>query len=395
MTVAAVLALSGMGAASRARAEGPAPEEGKPIVIGRELTLPSRILDRRMALRVYLPDGYGRAGKRYPVLYTFQSFFHHVSGIASYLSRVNAAPELIVVSVVNYASADLSPEKLESNPDSGGADRFIRFFREELHPFIDARFRTHPYRLLYSGSFGGAFVVYALLSQPDLFHAYIAATPAITYEGGSDFILENAESLFKRAVFRNRYLFMAVENEPALMPALEKFVALLRRQNPGGLAWEFHPWPEEDHYTLPHRTIFQGLRGAFARWSRLPEEVAAGGADAIRTYHQEVSAWYGGDLGLSRSALYRAARDHMERENYEEAVQVGLLLTEIHPDYDFGYRLLGQAYEAAGRLDAALSACETAYDTAVKNDSPHLGVFKGALESLREKIRRGKGSSPP
>jgi len=360
---------------------------GVPVVIGEELPVDSEALGRKMWLDVYLPPGYAEGTARYPVLYTFQSFFHHVSGIADYLAQVNAAPPLIVASVRNYSSADLSPEVLPSNPDSGGASRFLRFFADELVPTIDARYRTVPYRLMYAGSFGGGFVVYSALVRPETFNAYLAATPAIDYEGQSRFIATNAASWLRENEFHNRLLFMAVEDAPALAATMEAFTALLRQVAPVGLAWEYHHWPEEDHATLPHRAIFQGLRRAFDRWSRLPPEVAAGGAAGIRAYADDLAAWYGFDIGLSRTSLFRAVNDRLEAGDADEASRIAELLVELHPRDELACRLLGRTLERAGRLDDALAAYERAYALAVENHSPHVGVIKGSLDTLRRKIR--------
>jgi predicted alpha/beta superfamily hydrolase len=375
--------------------DGSDPPEGKHVIIGEEMSLPSRILEREMTLKIALPESYTKTNARYPVLYTFQSFFHHVSGIAAYMPRVNFAPEMIVVSVESYSSSDLSPEKVASNPDSGGADRFIRFFHDELFPFIEARYRTEPYRLLYSGSFGGGFAVYCALSQPDTFHAYIAATPSIDFEGQSQLIPANVEALVSKAAFRNRFLFMALEDWPALARTLDTFTAELRRLDPPGLAWEYHHWPEEDHGSIPHRAIFQGLRSAFSRWSRIPEDVIAEGLDGIASYRRQVSAWYGIDLGLSRGALFQALQYHRERKNYQEAIGIARLMIGMYPDNAFGHRALGRAYEHAGQLDQALTAYERAYEKAVESSSPHLGVFKGSLEGIRKKLQAEATSDVP
>lgn len=373
------------------------PSESRPVTIGEEVSLPSRILGRAMTLRISLPESYSRTGGSYPVLYTFQSFFHHVSGTADYLRRINYTPELIVVSVESYSSADLSPERLGSNPDSGGADRFIRFFNDELFPFIDGRYRTHPYRLAYSGSFGGGFLVYCVLSRPGTFNAYIAATPSIDFEGMSRLIPDNVEAFVKKTVFHSRFLYMALEDWPSLARTLDTFTTDLRRLDPAGLTWEYHHWPEEDHGTIPHRALFQGLRTTFARWSRIPEEVVAQGLEGVEAYRKTISGWFGGvDLGIGRGALFRATQYQMKMENYPEAARIAGLLTEIYPDNALGHRLLGKAHESAGRLELALESYEEAYKRAVESSSPHMGVFKGSLEQIREKINaEGKAAPRP
>ena len=205
-----------------------APLPDKRIIIGETVTVPSRHLNREIIIDVYLPAWYSDKNDRYPVLVTCQSHFLHVSGIAADLALRNGAPELIVASVRNYSSDDFIPEKTDGHPGSGGADRFIGFFRDELLPGLHSRFRTQPFRIFYSGSFGGGFAVYMYLSEPGVFNAYISATPAIDYEGRSSFIMKNVHAYLARNDYRGRSLYMGIENEPRLMPLLDKFVAILK-----------------------------------------------------------------------------------------------------------------------------------------------------------------------
>lgn len=67
-----------------------------------------------------------------------------------------------------------------------GSDDFINFIEVALRPFI--RFEFPQVRLgreaLYGHSFGGLFVIYALLRRPDLFDTFLAASPALTWNDG-------------------------------------------------------------------------------------------------------------------------------------------------------------------------------------------------------------------
>ncbi len=48
---------------------------------------------------------------------------------------------------------------------------------------MNSKYRTQPFTIIHSASWGGIFAVYALLSRPDLFNAAIAATPWVIYDG--------------------------------------------------------------------------------------------------------------------------------------------------------------------------------------------------------------------
>lgn len=62
-----------------------------------------------------------------------------------------------------------------------GADDFIDFIEGTLRPFVYSNFPsvTFDRDTLYGHSFGGLFVVYALLRRPDLFDTVLSASPAL------------------------------------------------------------------------------------------------------------------------------------------------------------------------------------------------------------------------
>ena len=67
-----------------------------------------------------------------------------------------------------------------------GADDFIQFIEGTLRPFVHTEFPNVQFgrEALYGHSFGGLFVVYALLRRPDLFDTFLSASPALFWNGG-------------------------------------------------------------------------------------------------------------------------------------------------------------------------------------------------------------------
>src|SRR5687768_7381481 len=122
-------------------------------------------------LHIMLPGGYKAADKKYPVVYLMDSQwdFSLVAGLYSHYYYDGFIPELIIVGVtwsgehVNYDSLrirDYSPTKLElvtiepeiyglislsssvRMPQSGGADQFLAFMKQELFPFIESNYKA-------------------------------------------------------------------------------------------------------------------------------------------------------------------------------------------------------------------------------------------------------------
>lgn len=356
------------------------------ILIGETVIVPSRHLNKDMIIDIYLPEGYAAQGDRYPVLVTCQSHFLHVSGMTADLAWKSSTPELIVASVRNYSSGDFIPEKIEGHPDSGGADHFIAFFKDELVPYLDAHYRTHAFRIFYSGSFGGGFCVYMFLTQPHVFNAYLAATPAIDYEGGSTLIMTNLPSYLAKNTYQDRFLYLGTENEVRLIPFLDKFVAILGEANPPGLRWEYHPFFDEDHGSIANRVVYHGLKFVFSDWNTIPDEMAQQGVEAIRSYASALSKKYGYDIGVSPFAIGTAVRSYRDQGRAGDVIDLLKLSVEYEPDSEMAWLQLGRALEANGQWEQAKAALETAHEKAVQNSSPHLGIFVDALDKINQKI---------
>lgn len=355
------------------------------IVIGESTKVFSKHLNREMIADIYLPEGYSTNESKYPVLFTCQSSLLHICGITADLAFKREIPRMIVVSIRNYSSDDFIPEKIEGHPNSGNADKFIVFFKEEMIPFIDSHYRTHPFRVFYSGSFGGGFSVYTMLAHPDVFNACIAATPAIDFEGSSTLIPNKAAAFLEAGNFENRFLYMGIENEPMLLPVLDKFVVLLTKAKLAGFIFEYHQFFDEDHYSIANKVIFHGLRFVFSGWNNIPDKIAGRSIDEIRDYILGLKGTYGFDIGISNPAVHKVLRKYREEKKIKEEIDLLKLALEFNPDSEMMWLELGRAYEADNQMGQAISTLRIAHQKAVQNSSPHLGIFVDALERIEKK----------
>jgi len=79
---------------------------------------------------------------------------------------------------------DLTPSVAGTSTGGyGGAEEFLRFITRELKPQIAARFPVdHQHESIFGHSFGGLFVLYALVNDPAAFDSFLAASPSIWFE---------------------------------------------------------------------------------------------------------------------------------------------------------------------------------------------------------------------
>ena len=157
-------------------------QEEKPFSRNQTSVINSDILEEDRQISIYLPDGYNNSKASYPVLYLLDGGTHlqHASGAADYLSGRGIVPDIIVVAIHNIdRSRDFSPVHVDNIPTSGGAEKFLGFLSEELVPYMEKSYRTAGFNILLGHSFGGTFIAYTLLAEPDLFDAFVEE-----FEGG-------------------------------------------------------------------------------------------------------------------------------------------------------------------------------------------------------------------
>ena len=164
-----------------------------------------RELDRDRQLLIWLPEGYDRSGRRYPVLYIHDgqnAFFDDASysgvswGFLDYVQQTGL--ELIMVAI----PCNEAPWMRESEygvwrtdrpitihetgapgPGLGGeGDAYVRFIKDELKPHIDSVYPTDPDDTAMVGSSaGGNITFYAAMRWPEVFRKCAALSCAFWY----------------------------------------------------------------------------------------------------------------------------------------------------------------------------------------------------------------------
>ncbi|GEM_PF-960977 len=337
---------------------GQDPTAGKeePIIIGKTLSLPSKVFGQPIRLQVSLPAGYEAGQARYPVLIAFQvaDRFPAVAGITLGLASAGMIPPLIAV------SADLNGDWFslyaeERKPGSGRGPDILEFVRRELVPFLEARYRTVPHRILLGHSASALWGLQAAVQAPDLFQTVLAAGPMFAeadYARVSE-LLDEALASRKPAP---QYLLFTQGDQPELSRDLAAFQDWLKAQRPEGLTWEFDPEPGENHGSLALMTLYDGLRELFKPWATLPEDIGLGGGSAIGDYKQGLAVRFGYDIGLGPYADFRLRVKWTEERRFEPLIALARFGCEERPEDWYAHFSLGMTLELAGRwMEAAAS----------------------------------------
>lgn len=274
-TFSAVLALLiGLNAARVGCSAQEAPPDSVPS--HDTLTITSRALGEVRRINVHMPRSYtARTSTRFPVLYMpdggLDEDFPHVVHTVDSLVALGVIRPMIVVGVPNtQRRRDLTgPTRVARDstiaPHIGGSAAFRRFFRDELMPVIDKRYRTTSERSIIGESLAGLFVVETFLREPAMFDHYIAFDPSLWWNSGS--LVDSAPPLLRAApkattrrmaaprMARRSIYFAGSRDDIGNQTA--RLAAALRSASERGPAWTYVARPD-----LTHATIFRALAPA-------------------------------------------------------------------------------------------------------------------------------------
>jgi predicted alpha/beta superfamily hydrolase len=156
-----------------------------PAITGDYFPLASKATGTTYHIYVRYPQGYANnPSERYPVVYFLDgdSLFPLLGAQHLFLTIDDKIPDAIIVGIA-YGGFDPSVNRRDRDFGSG-SEAFQTFLMTELIPRVESVTRADSTRRILVGqSFGGAFVLYSALTQPDLFWARIASNPSFRLHG--------------------------------------------------------------------------------------------------------------------------------------------------------------------------------------------------------------------
>jgi len=355
-------------------------------VIGEKVTMRSDILNEDRTILVFTPDSYNLTNKSYPVMYLLDGgfHFHHASGIVQFLSRQGLMPEMIVIAITNVdRSRDFSPTHTEKIPTSGGAEKFMKFLSDEMIPFVDGNYRTLSYDILVGHSFGGTFATYALLKEPDIFNAYIAISPFLMYD--DDFLVKQAEKKMKNKYNDKVQFFMTVGDEPNYFESLDKFSRIIETNSPEGFDLKYVQMKNENHGSIPHLSIYNGLEWIYADW-KLPKDKLKEGLVSIDMHYSYLSEKYGYEIETPEYVINQLGYAYIGKKELDTAIKIFKENVARFPKSANVYDSLGEAFEKNEQFDKAEKNYKIAVEYAAKEKNPNLNVYEENLKRVQDKL---------
>lgn len=266
--VTGLLAVAGLVTSTPSRAADP---QGQPVHTATTYDLASTILGDTRQINVWIPPGYAQGQDPYSVVYLLDGAldqdFHHIAGLAQ-LGSLNwtYGPVIVVGVQTRKRQSELTPPPADPRysrafPASGGAGRFRVFLAEEVIPFVERAYRTGARRAVMGESLAGLFVVDTLLSQPELFHDYVAISPSLWWDDRRP--IREAAARLQANSPAGRRLYLAVADEGGTMQdGVDLLRAALEHLPAGAISLMY----SDRSGSATHSTIYHGAAEQALRW---------------------------------------------------------------------------------------------------------------------------------
>ncbi|HBH47972.1 MAG TPA: esterase [Bacteroidales bacterium] len=378
----------------------------KDIVFGKFDSIDSKILNEQRPLMIYLPNGYS-INKSYPVVYLLDGYanYHNMSTIVAHLSWTNdkICPEMIVVGIPNTnRNRDLTPYKPSFDPhmpqymleESGGGEEFISFIEKELMPYIESKFSTAPYRVLFGASLGGFMVLHTLLHHTELFNAYIATDPTTDWVKGR--ILREFKDFNSTKTSDKVDLFIGMgsfnigqdkkeiiadpshwsENYEPLFD-LDEFLTTSPQNN---INYSSKFYKNENHFSVRLLAAYDGIRSVFDFYTvditaSDRENPEANLAEKIRRLYDRRTKGLGYKVKPEENYINDLAKYYLSLQHFEKARQLFELNVNIYPNSSGVYDSIGDYYVALNENEKA-----------IENYKKALSITE--IESTRNKLNK-------
>jgi uncharacterized protein len=362
---------------------------GEPVTIGEMHRIHSAVLNEDREYQVHLPASYGWAvNRRYPVLYVLDGKAHFVHTVAAtdYLASQDEIPETIVVAVTSTVRVRdfTQTDWPQAWIGGGGAANFKRFLSAELIPAVEKAYRTDGFRTIWGHSASGQFALYALTSEPALFHAYVALSSSLDWDGrlparSLKKALESAPSL-------NAFLYAARSDDSGQALAdWEELVAALGARKVPGFRWKAEAFPAERHGSIALIGGIHALRALYDGYA-LPEGLADRGMDAVAKHYAAFSETLGWPVPVPEDAINELAYAALEQGKTDEAIALFKRNVDANPGSANAWDGLADGYAKAERWREAASASDRSVELGAKYDHPGLVRFRSRAKKWHDKL---------
>ncbi|HTX19106.1 MAG TPA: alpha/beta hydrolase-fold protein [Bacteroidota bacterium] len=232
----------------------------------------SNVLREERSLKVLLPESYKPGSTdKYEVIYVTDGEWamDPFSFVHKWAQGEGFVPPAIIVAIpnryingANQRDRDFLPVHVPENEISGGAANFLSFIKNELIPYIAAKYPANGTSSIYGHSYGGLFALYALLSEPQLFESYYSTDPPFRWN--NDYLVKMASEKLN-GLPPGKVLWIAGRSDNGDIGHLD---SLLQSQAPKTLHWKVTTYQNETHNSVRLKAMYDGIKFAYSGYSK-------------------------------------------------------------------------------------------------------------------------------
>lgn len=353
--------------------------------------LTSKVLSEERTVVVQLPKNYAEnPDKKYPIIYRLDGVGTLVmlNAVLESLQSQRAAPEVIVVAIENTDRLrDLYPN-VNKDPNGpvgygGGGAKFLQFITSELMPMVESKYRVHDFRVIAGASAAGAFSLYAMQQEPELFNAALTYSAAVWWANGAT--AKTTVEFFKNSKKLDHYLYTAIGNEGAPMrPYYDGMISDIRKNKPQGLRWHNDVFRDVPHNLVTNAASFKAYYSLFYSEYMRPKDYN-GDVSSIEKYYEALSQQRGERVEAAEWVIRELGYHFVTKQDFDEAIKLFKYGIARYPSAPDAYNGLAYGYEQSGQFEAALEQVDKALALA-SSDYDGYEVYTGRRERLLKKL---------
>jgi uncharacterized protein len=358
------------------------------------LQVTSPQFEGRADFKITLPPGYGKqVDKRYVLLLDFHPRSQaYLSGMHDWMSHNGEWPWLETILVTAPDGHEGLGRLKQAAIEERGNQKLLDFIEQDLLSAIDKQYRTNGFRILNGFTGNAGLSLYTLLNRPQLFNAYIAASPVLSDDFA--FLLQDAPKRLAVIEGKPRFLFMSTSDsdfEQAQLADFARMEAMLKQYAGPALTWQAQRFDGSYYMTQPILATAHGIEALFDDIHQVLEPdsaISRRGPEAILAHYRYLSQEkYGFEVPATDSLI--ALAKSLEASQPQKAIDVYRQAIAAYPDAAAALHSLAGHYAAMGQLEQAIE-----YETRAlaKTDHPFwrdlygrqlAGYRAGNPESLR------------
>jgi len=323
-----------------------------------KLTISSERFPDGITLNVTLPDGYQEnSDKEYVVLFDLHPRSQpYLSGMQDWMSHNGDWPWLNTIIVTYSGEANTSLDEHFESAISGNNHKLLDFFEDDLFSAIDKKYRTNGFRI-YSGFTGNASLgLYMLLNRPEIFNAYIAASPLLANDHFN--ILSQAQEKLNKLTLP-RYLFISIGKsgyDEAHLPGFKELSEIITSSTNKHLTTTIKRFDDAYYMTQPVLATAHAIEEIFRDINEnLPADSAISkqGGQAIINHYKYLSKEKFGFEVSAQSSLKLLGFSLLEKKP-NKALKVLSMAIKEYPESTFAYSALAKAHFQLAQFKKAI-----------------------------------------